>query len=129
MNCYQQKQTGVLAWRGRLQLRRSVRNEYTGEQTLSWGMLLTNCSSGANDTLHGLREGGELFPGLLGFSFCYPGGRVIFVTIYNPSCWSKTTAHTTPLLHNRKIEGNYFFFLHALCQKNGKEPGGGTRGM
>lgn len=88
-----------------------------GWADLSWGTLGTNCSSGANDTLQGIRQGGELFPGLLGFSFHYPGGRVTFVTICSPPCWSKATAHTTPLLHTRKIEGNDFFFLHALCQK------------
>lgn len=93
-----------------------VRNE-RGVGRPQLGTLGTNRSSGTNDTSQGIRQGGELFPGLLGFSFCYPGGRVTFVTICNPPCWSKATAHTTPLLHNRKTEGNYFFFLHALSQK------------
>jgi len=77
----------------------------------------TNNASGANDSLHRVRQGGELFPGLLGFAVCYPGGKVIFVTIYKASCWSKAMANSTPLLHNRKIGANFSFVCTLPTQR------------
>lgn len=96
------------------------------EETLA----TTSSSSGASGSFHEVRRGGELFPGLSGFSSCYPGGRVVVVTTHNPFCWAKATANTTPLLHNTKIEAHYFSFVCTLptqsritLRRNKRNPG------
>lgn len=80
------------------------------EETLT----TTSGPRGAQGSSEEARQGGELLPGLLGFSSCYPGGRAVVVTTHKPFCRTKATANATPLLHNRKIEANYFSFVCTL---------------